>query len=435
MGALGRTTTNVARGIRSPIALTVADQAVSSASNFVTGVVIARLTGATEFGDYALTLSIWLVVVGLHRALVSEPVIVRSSSDDSHPFLARGVGAELLLGTAVGLVVAAGGLAAAAAGSRVGVLMLALSPWFPVLLVQDYWRAMAFRAGHPGRALINDIVFAAVQFGAIAVFVPLGLRTAPAIITAWGLGATVGALLGFRWFPGALSLREGWGVLRGVWDQSRWMLADFVTSFASDQAFVAFVALLLPRAEYGGFRAAYSLVGPAYVLGMAAGNIGLPGAARRSGPDQRDELHRYARRLTLGTAGSMGVYGLVVAVVARPLLTTVYGPEFAQYAPLVVLGAIWYTILGGALGQITALKATGKIRLLWRYRVLVAIGSLTSLIVLDHELGINGVGWAGVATGCYFALAVRLLYRRELGRPPDPEAPEPTPVATVLPPG
>ncbi len=269
---------------RRRVALTFVDQAVSSGSNFVTGVVIARLSGATEFGEYALTLSLWLIVVGLHRALITEPVLVAGADHDDPDLLARGVGAELVLGSAVTAVVAVGGLVAMAAGVRVGVLMLALSPWFVGLLVQDYWRAMSFRARRPGLALADDLLFAAVQFGTVALFLALGRRSAPWVVTAWGLGGTAGALLGLAWFPARASFVEGWQLLCRLWSSSKWLVADFLTGFVSDQAYIAFAALVLTGTDYGGFRAAFSLMGPAYVIALACGNIGLPAAARLSGP-------------------------------------------------------------------------------------------------------------------------------------------------------
>jgi len=408
---------------------------VSSASNFVTGVVIARLAGAAEFGDYALTLTVWLIIVGLHRALITEAVIVTAREAlDERSLVAHGVAAEILLGTAVSVVVALGGLAAYASGARIGLFMLALAPWFVSLLVQDFWRAMSFRDQRPGLALVLDLVFAGVQFGGLGLFLAFGWRSGPAVVTAWGLGATAGALLGLRWFPATASLGEGWRLLRRLWGVSGWLLADFVIGFTSDQAYIAFAALLMSRTEYGGFRAAFSLMGPAYVIALACGNIGLPGAARLSAPGARKALRHYARRLSLGTAACIGVYGLFVVVGGRTVLRLVYGAEFARFAPLASLSAIGYLVLGVVFGQGIALKAAGRMRRLWRARVVVAVASLASMIVLVRLLGTIGAGWASVATPVCFAVAVYRIYRLELGeRAPDDRGGEPAVPAVVGP--
>ncbi|MDQ3897681.1 MAG: hypothetical protein M3326_10665, partial [Actinomycetota bacterium] len=148
--------------------LTFLDQVVSSVTNFATGVAVARLSGAAQFGEYMLVLLIWIVIVGVHRRLVTEPMTVASGDMDAqHSAIAGGLGAEILLGTVGSAAVVGAGLITTATGARIGATMLALSPWLIPLLVQDYWRAMAFQRRRPDLALINDIAFAVVQVAGI----------------------------------------------------------------------------------------------------------------------------------------------------------------------------------------------------------------------------------------------------------------------------
>lgn len=407
------------------VVLTFADQVVSSGANFATGVVIARLSGAEEFGAYALVLTAWLAVVGLHRALIAEPVTVASRDvADARSIVASGAGAEILFGLAVTALVALVGLVALAAGSHLAPLMLALAPWLVFLVLQDYWRAMAFRARQPRLALLNDVVFTAVQVVAIVAFIALGWRSPAYVITAWGLGAGAGALLGFRWFPLPASLREGWRLLRRLWGASRWLSATFVTSFASDQAYIVFLAVLFSPTQYGGFRAAISLMGPAYVIAQAAGNLGLPEAARRAGDP--DRLDRFSRRLSVGTALCFGAYWATVAVGGGPVLAAVYGPEFAGYAPIATLVGAGYVLRGAVFGQGIALKATNRMRGLWWAQVGVIGLSFAVTIVLVSWLGSIGAGWAGAVTHACFAAGVWAVYRsvRRRGRRSGPSSGE-----------
>jgi O-antigen/teichoic acid export membrane protein len=365
-----------------------------------------------------LALMIWLVAVAAHRALLTHPVIVSSRDvEDRHQLMAQGLAGDLLLGAAVSALVAAAGLAIGAAGERLGVLMLALSPWIVCLLVQDYWRAMAFNERRPGLALANDLVFAAVQGAALTLLLMLGWRSSPWIIAAWGLGATAGAVLGFLWFGAASSLAEGWHAVGRLWPLSRWMLADSATAFTSDQAYLAFVAFLLSHVDYGGFRAAASLMGPVIVILHAGANIGLPEASRRWDPGDPAALQRFARRLTTWTSFCIALYGTGIALGGRSLLRALYGPEFAHYDALAVLAALQYFIGTSAFGQEIALKAAGRMRRLWRMRLVVAGASLVSAAGFVWWLGTIGAGWAGVFTAAYLVAGVYLVYRAELGRP------------------
>lgn len=402
-------------GSQRRVVLTVADQIVSSACNFVTGVAVAQLSGAAQFGEYMLVFMIWLVVVGLHRRAISEPMVVISrNADTQQTLLASGLAAEVLFGSVASLVIATAGLVIFAAGAHLGATMIALAPWFVPLLIQDYWRAMAFQRRRPALALANDVVFAVVQVSAILLFAAIGWRTTGYMFAAWGTGATAGALLGFTWFPAVGGWRDALELLRRLWPLSRWLGADFVTAFGSQQAYVAFAAVVLGNVEYGGFRAAATLVGPTTVILLAAGNIGLPEASRRADADDVTPLRLFARRLTATTVCCVGAYGLALAFAARPLLRVLYGEEFTRFAPLAVLAAVQYVVMVTAYGQGIALKVTGAMRKLWPIRIGLTVVSLISLFMLVHWLGYIGAGWAGVATGAYDALAIYLIYRRDV---------------------
>lgn len=403
------------RATQRRVALSFVDQVLASGTNFATGVVVARLSGASEFGGYMLAFTVWIVVLGLHRALVTDPLIISSGKSDLQPRAIReGVTAEIILGSAVSLVVAVAGLLSISAHPKFGTPILALSPWIIPLLLQDYWRAVAFQRRRAGLALGNDLLFAAVEALAILVFAVSGWRSAGYIIAAWGLGAAAGSLLGFGWFPGFGRFQHGWHLLRRLWPLSRWTFADFSTGFASDQAYLAFVALLLSPVNYGGFRAATSFMGPTIVILRASTNVGLPEASRRVHSEEAGALDAFARRLTLAAFACVALYGTAVAVSAEFLLRAVYGDEFSRFAPLVVLSALQYGIAVLVFGQGIALKASGRMRLLWRARAVVAVASLLSMVVAVRSLGTIGAGWAGTLTGTYFAAAVYAVYRIEL---------------------
>lgn len=405
-------------GFRHRVVVTFVDQVVSSTSNFITGVAIARFSGAGQFGEYALVLTIWIVVVGIHRRVITEPIIVVTGDADTEASaVAQGVGAEIVLGAAASTLAACCGVIGIVAGAEIGGMLLALSPWFVPLLVQDYWRAVGYQRRQPGLALVNDVAFAAAQVGAIVIFALVGWRSSAHMITAWGIGAAVGALLGFRSFPLRASWTEGWRLLVRLWPQGRWLLADFLTAFVSQQGYLVLAALLLSRVEYGGFRAGFSLMGPTVVILLAAGNVGLPEAARRAASTDRRELRRYVRRLTAATMACVVAYGLILAVLARPLLRLLYGPAFERFAPLALLAALQYVIIVSMYGQGIALRATEGMTRLWKARVVVAVASSASLVVLWHLFGLNGVGWAGVATGGCEAVAIGWIYRRMLHSP------------------
>ena len=410
--------------------LTFIDQGVSSASNFITGVAVAQFSGAAQFGEYMLVLMTWIVIVGIHRRLITEPLTVTSrDSDAPDALIAQGLTAEIALGAFASLILGTTGVLAIATGSGIADTLLAMSPWFAPLLVQDYWRAVAFQRRRPGLALANDTTFAAVQLLGILAFSIIGWRSVGYIIAAWGTGALVGAALGFSWFPAVSGWREARQLVRQLWPLGRWLLADFVTAFGSRQAYLACAALVLSKADYGGFRAGVNLMGPVIVILIAAGNVGLPEASRRVGGQDLTSLRSFARRLSIVTTCCVAVYGILLAVLAKPLLRLLYGQEFVGFYLFAILAAVQYAVTVTAYGQEIVLKVTGWIRQIWPVRIVTTALSIVTLVLLVKWFGLTGAGWAGVATGAYDAIAIYLVYVRKIakGKRAQPDAVPPMP--------
>src|SRR6476620_9115747 len=84
-------------------ALTVADQMISSASNFMLGVIIARAGGAEALGTFGVAFLVWLGVVGANRALVTETMTVTGSTDPRGAQILEGLLATLVLAVAVAI--------------------------------------------------------------------------------------------------------------------------------------------------------------------------------------------------------------------------------------------------------------------------------------------------------------------------------------------
>lgn len=398
-------------------ALAVTDQVVSSGSNFATGVAVARLSGISQFGKYMVVIVIWLVLVGLHRALITDPMVVTARDDDDlRSRLADGLASEAMFGCGAGLLVAFGGILALAAGHTLGGPLLAMSVWLPGLLIQDYWRAMAFQQTRPGAALANDMVFVGVQAVATLVFALVGWRSVGYMIGAWGLGGMAGALYGFRRFPAISGPAQGWRMFGHLWHHSRWLLADFATGYLTDQVTLLLAAALLTSADFGGFRAASSLLGPILIVLLAEVNLGLPEATRRACSDDPDALPHFARRLSRVTFSCVAAYGVLVSLVGRPLLQVVYGPGFSTFSPLITLGALAYAAASLSTGEGIALKAEGRMSLVWRARLLIGAVSLGSMVVLVRWLGVVGAGLSSVMTGTSWALSMQVVYHLEQRR-------------------
>lgn len=398
--------------------MTLADQLVSSASSFLLGVLIARAGGAEALGVFGIAFLVWLAVVGINRALVTEPMTVLRGTELDREELGEGLTGSVLLGIGLALVIAAGcGLAELAGVDSLGIL--ALAPWLPSLLAHDFCRAAAFRQRRPDRALLGDVAFAVVQAALTVGLLVLEIREVAAYLAAWGLGATVGALAGMLASSIPLRRRGGPSRLRSMWGRSRWFLAEFSTSFPADQGYLLLLPVLLGTAQFGLYRAGASLIGPVVVVFLAAGNVGLPESVRRLRTGGMASLAHYTPRLTGAVLALTVLYCGGMVAFAEPILAFTYGPEFVEAAVVTYLVAAQYLLIALGFGFGIAMKAADRVKQLWLLRAVSAAVSVSAVTVLATRYGLVGAGIASIVAGAAYTVGVAVGYRR-LRRDGDP---------------
>jgi len=392
--------------------LTLADQVLSSASNFVLGVLIARAGGAEALGTFGIAFLVWLAVMGANRALVAEPMTVAGSTEDSDAQLGEGLSATLVLGVVVAAALALVAGTLLLLGVSAAWALLALAPWLPSLLAQEYFRLMAFRLQRPLQALISDLVFAATQAAAIVTLYVLDELSVTAFLAAWGMGATLGAVAGFAMCGMRTSAcRGGMAHLRGLWTRARWFLADFGMSFVAGQGYLLLLPILLSTAEFGLYRAGQSLIGPIVVLFLAGGSVGLPECVRQLRHDGIRGLTAYAPRLTAVVVALAVAYCSTVTLLAVPLLRFIYGASFTDAAVITLLVATAYVIAAIHFGFHQALKAADQLRHLLFVRIATVSISIIAMVVLVSAFGLVGAGWASIVTASTYTAGVVIIYR------------------------
>src|SRR3954452_14582911 len=147
----------------------VADQVLSSLTNFGLSVVVARAVGAVGFGSFTLVFTAFTTALGISRAASSEPLMVHFSATRTPRWrlgTAQATGASLVIGVLLGLCCIAAG---AIAGGLLGRPFVALGLALPGLLLQDCWRYAFFARGRGGSAFANDLVCALVLLPVLVV--------------------------------------------------------------------------------------------------------------------------------------------------------------------------------------------------------------------------------------------------------------------------
>jgi len=379
-------------------------------------VAVARVAGISALGEYSLTYAAWLIVAALHRSLITDPMAIENDVNQPNAsfHIRIGLAAELTLGltaaTAFGLI----GLFSLSMGQQpFGIAFLTFAPFLPFLVVQDYWRWVAFMSARPAQALVNDTVFDVVQGAVFVLIVFAGGRSSVIAIVAWGVGALAGALFGLWQFRARPTLVGGLKRLRLRWGLSKWLVGTSVLGLGTQQMVYVLTAAILGPVGLGGFNAASSLIsGPSLVLIMAGGSIGLPEAARSLSKRGWPGLRRVQRLVTLVGVLSVGSIAVFVLLFAKQLLSLIYGQPFARFASTSDILAVAFLVSAFRLGAILSLKITKQTRLIFRTTLMSMVISIGAAALLIPLFGVVGAAVAALVSTAIVTLTQLILHWR-----------------------
>lgn len=377
----------------------LADQAVSSMTNFAVGIFVARSLGLTDLGIFSLAWVTYGVVLNVSRGLATDPLVVRFSGEPTAGWraaVARSSGTALLVGLGIG---AAAALAGVAIGGPVGAAFVALGLILPAVLLQDSWRYAFFAAGQGRKAFCNDLVWGVALIPAMIVAAQHG--SVPGFVLAWGLSAALAAAYGcvqIGLVPQPAGARA-W--LHQQRDLGPRYLVENVSISGAVQLRMYGLGAIAGLAAVGTVRGAELLMGPFIAVMMGVGLFAVPEAARvlRGSP-------RRLPQFCLILGGSQAIGALVWGLGLLFLLDDAAG-RF-------VLGSVWLSasalILPAMLsvmnvsvqnGAVAGLRALGASRRSMRAQLLTA-----GAVVVGGLAGAAAAGALGSAWGVALAMLV-----------------------------
>jgi O-antigen/teichoic acid export membrane protein len=372
----------------------VADQAMSSLTNFAVSIYVVRALGAVQFGAFSLAYVTYGFALNASRGLGTDPLMVRFSGTDL-PTWRRAVagctGTATVAGLAIGACVV---VAAAVLNGPAGAAFLALGLTLPGLLLQDSWRYSFFALGRGSQAFLNDTIWAVTLIPALVLLRRTGHADVFWFVFAWGATASVGAAVGpwqARVVPKLVGAREWVARHRDLGPR---YMAEGLSNSVSGQLTTYGIGLILGLAVVGYVQAAKTLMGPVGILFLGMSLITLPEAAR--------VLRRSPRHLPLlcmlvfcGLTAVVLGWGIVLLVaVPRGLGAWLLGPVWRPTYPLLLPQILYYVGLAFAFGMGAGLHALGAARRSLRAVVISSVASLVCSLV-----GAVADGAVGTVTG------------------------------------
>jgi O-antigen/teichoic acid export membrane protein len=376
---------------------------MSTLTNFLLGIFVARSLGVTQFGAFSLAYVTYGFAVNASRGLSIEPLLIRFSGTDLPTWRrasAGCTGTALMVGIVTGAIAFGVGLAV---GGTTGLAFLALGLTLPFLLLQDSWRYAFFALGRGHHAFINDSVWAIVQVPLLALVVVTGHSNVFWFILAWGLAAGAGAVVGgvqARVIPSLRAVKD-WLVRHR--DLGPRYLAENTGGNAADTLRSFGVNSILGLAAVGYVQAAGMLLGPFKIIFFGMGMVTIPEAARI--------LRNSPRHLPLFcAAASAGLTVLAMAWGAALLIALPRGighmvlPNiWRQTYPLVVPATLAVMAMCAATGAGIGMHALGSAKRSLRATVITSLFVVVAALVGAKTGGTLGTmryaaaaSWAGV---------------------------------------
>ncbi len=382
----------------------LADQALSSITNFLLALVVARSLSAGELGAFGVTFAAYTIILGLSRSFTSEPLVMRFSSVPAwmwrHATLSA-TGTAVLAGCVAGLCcVIAGQILPGSLGNA----LTALGVFMPGLLVQDCWRFAFFASGRGHLAFWNDLVWGCGLAVAIGSLVWTAHVTLISVLLSWGAAATLAAGIGCVQTQGLPRLNRSirW------WNEQRDVAIRFFSEFGAmigAYQFAIFgIGALAGLRALGTVRAGQIILGPLNVIFMGLGLISIPEAVRLLQRSQKKMLSGCILLSTVLAAAAL-VWGVIAINLPLPLGRAVLGDAWARGRIVVLPLAIAMAGSGIVVGAASGLRALGDAGRSLRSRLIGAamtlIGGLGGAVIN----GGTGAAW-GLATSLWFSSIV-----------------------------
>jgi O-antigen/teichoic acid export membrane protein len=392
----------------------LADQLLSSATNFLLGLLVARTVGPRDLGAFSVAYATFTFSLGAVRAIAGDLLAVRHSAvsaDEWREGVARSAGTALIAGVVVG----AGSLiTGATVGEPFRTVLTIVGVSLPFLLVQDVWRFAFFARGRGNAAFLNDVVWAVVMFALFALLRHNDVSSVAWLTIGWASAGSVAAIVGavqIKVLPSGPFAAIRW--LRRHRELAPRFVAEFVVSSGVSHVTLFAIGGIAGLGELGRLRAGEIALGPLTVLFAGAGLVATPEGVRLLQESPRRLVHG-CRWLSLLLAAGVLAWGVVILLLPRGLGEFVLRANWdiaRQLLPPLLIALIGYAFSFGAWTGLRALAAARR-----SLRARCIDGSLTfSLGVTGAYLGgATGVAWAYALTGCLRSLNAWWQFSRAL---------------------
>lgn len=389
------------------------DQGLSSGSNAILLIALARTSSVDVFAQVSLALLGITIVLGVTRgflgtriaALSASPELLRLESRYSLTFAVIG-------GVLVSLIA---GFTLRLTGASLAVTLIALGAW--IVLVQDLHRHVAIATSRTGAAVASDGVWLIGSLVALAVTLIGSTARAELLVGIW-LGSACAALAvvagALRVIPGRSGFVD-W-LRRGLVERASFGAEGIISGLNSALVMTA-VTAGLGLSAVAAIRGAGTLIGPLSLLLGALPLVVVPELSRagaRSGRQIWRRTRPYGLVISLGAVG-VGALGLVLP---DRIGNAILGETWTVAREVLPIMGVEYVFLAWMSAGSLGLRLLNKGRALLGIRLAYSTSAVLVTVVASQFGDVLYVSGGLALVAGVFAWLMRLTLFRGLGAIP-----------------
>jgi O-antigen/teichoic acid export membrane protein len=314
----------------------------------------------------------------------------------------------------------AGGLGMASGWHHTGLIFLTV-PAMVLWQMQEFLRQVLYVENRLRAAFLNDVISYGGQLVAFLVAHFAGVLTPGAALLIIAATSAAAGLIGLVAIRRSLAWPGCVGQVRDAnaesWNFGRWTLGSAVIFLGSYYVYPFLLAAFAGAPAAASIRVMVTLMGPVRIILTGIFTTFTPVAARIAEDADLPALRLLVRRMFLVSGLPILAYCVISSVFARPLVSSLFGPNFAGDSWLLPLVALSYVLNLSYTPIEIALRALRKPEVLFRASMAIFAAFWLFGLPAIYFFGLTGAAATLVGTPAVMSVALWRRYRTDVREP------------------
>jgi O-antigen/teichoic acid export membrane protein len=405
--------------------LTLLDQGITSFSNFLTGVIIARSCTKEEFGIYAVAFSIVIIMVEIQTRLISNPYMVYIKSNivgSKNKYSGSTLLHQLVFSVVItGLFLIILRLFLNFQNNNKEIIsdsLLAFSIAALFILLKEFGRRIYLALLEPKRAIVIDGLAFFIQIAGLLILGKLGILSIKMAFVIIGISSALVTIIWFLSFyhQFSISLNRAISDLKLNWEFGKWLFIAGAAAALSSRAYIWMLTAFRGPAEVAVLAACLGVILLANPVLLGLENYFGPQLIQTYINKGILRLRLVIERYSIWIGFIMLFYCSVIFLFGENILILIYGDKYSGFKLILFILSIKVFFLAITLPAGSSFYAFRKPKVHTKISIFSLVSTCTFGFFLVKQIGILGAALGLVFSDLIASLA-RYFYYRNIIKP------------------